>query len=155
MLNSWLHLLALTIYLGSVIGLLLVLIPSAHGIEPLQTRLNLLVRALRIFSPVQVGALGVVVLTGAFGITELKAAHRGLFAQAVGGTLALKLLLAFFLIMLSVYQAMGIAHRFVKRHESGERLSLPEIEAVIRRLRDTSIATLTLAAPILWLGLRL
>jgi uncharacterized membrane protein len=155
MLTSWLHLLALTIYLGSVIGLWLMLIPSVHGIEPLQPRLDLLARALRLFSPVQVGALGVVVFTGALGITELKAAHRGLFAQAVGGTLALKLLLAFFLIVLSTYQAMGIAHRFVKRHEGGERLSLPEIEAVIGRLRSTSLAIVLLAAPTIWLGLRL
>lgn len=155
MLISWLHLLALTVYLGSVIGLWVVFLPSLRVVEPEEARLKLLARGLKLYDPLQIGALGLVVLSGAFGVTALKAAYRSLFAQELGGTLALKLLLAFVLIILSTYQAMGIGHHFVRRYETGESVPRSEIERVIRRLKISAIAILLLALPILWLGVRL
>ncbi|MBI2090974.1 MAG: hypothetical protein HYT78_19905 [Deltaproteobacteria bacterium] len=155
MLTSWLHLLALTVYLGAVIGLWVMLIPCVRRVAPQETQLKLLAQGLKLYNPLQVGALGIVVLTGAFAITDLKANYRGLFAQQLGGTLAIKLALSFFLIILSTYQAMGIAHRFVRRFEADESLPLRDIEAITHRLRALSIAILLLAAPIVWLGIRL
>lgn len=155
MLNAWLHLLAIALYLGSVIGLWAMLLPSVRALTLDQERLKFLARALKLYNPLQIGALGVVVLTGAFQITDLKAAYRGSFTQEIGGTLAIKLTLSFVLIVLSTYQAMGVAHRFVKRYEAGETVSRLEIETTVRRLRVTSAAILILAAPILWLGLHL
>jgi hypothetical protein len=88
-------------------------------------------------------------------LTELKAAYRASFIQQIGGTLALKLILSFVLIVLSTYQAMGIGHRLVRRYEAGEKLSRAEIETIVYRLRSSSVAILILAVPIVWLGLRL
>lgn len=155
MLNAWLHLLAITLYLGSVIGLWAMLLPSVRAITLDQERLNLLARALKLYNPLQIGALGLVVLTGAFQVTDLKAAYRGSFAQQIGGPLALKLSLSFVLIILSTYQAMGVAHRFVKRYEAGESFPHIELERIIRRLKISAIVILLLAVPILWLGARL
>ena len=155
MLNAWLHLLALALYLGAVIGLWLVLFPSLSAIKSEEVQLKLLARGLKFYNPLQIGALGVVVLTGAFQITELKAAYRATFIQQIGGTLALKLTLSFVLIVLSTYQAMGIGHRLVRRYEAGEKLSRAEIETIVYRLRSSSVAILILAVPIVWLGLRL
>lgn len=155
MLTSWLHLLALTVYLGAVIGLWVMLIPCVRKVAPRETQLKLLAQGLKLYNPLQVGALGIVVLTGAFAITDLKANYRGLFAQQLGGTLAIKLILSFVLIILSTYQSMAIAHRFVRRFEADESLALRDTEAITHRLRALSIAILLLAAPIVWLGIRL
>jgi hypothetical protein len=94
---------------------------------------------------VQIAALGVLVLTGAFQLTELKAVHRDLFLQKVGWSLAVKLVLSFFLIMISTYQAMGVGHRFVKRCELGDRVSPEELRSVIRRLKGPVSPLLILA----------
>lgn len=155
MLISWLHLVALAVYLGSVIGLRAVFLPCLRVVEPEEARLKLLARGLKLYNPLQIGALGLVVLSGAFGVTELKTTYRETFAQQLGGTLALKLILSFVLIVLSTYQSMGIAHRFVRRHEASESLSRHEIETVVRWLRRSSVAIVILALPIVWLGLRL
>lgn len=155
MLTSWLHLLALTVYLGAVIGLWVMLIPCVRRVAPRETQLKLLAQGLKLYNPLQVGALGIVVLTGAFAITDLKANYRALFAQELGGTLAIKLALSFLLIILSTYQTMGIAHRFVRRYEASEELTRLDIETTAHRLRASALAIVVLAIPILWLGLRL
>lgn len=155
MLSGWLHLLALALYLGAVIGLWLVLLPSLKAIRSEEARLKRLARGLKFYNPLQIGALGVVVLTGAFQITDLKATYRGLFIQQFGATLAIKLTLSFVLIVLSTYQAMGVAHRFVRRYEAGENISATELDTIIRQLRFSAIALLLLAVPTLWLGIRL
>lgn len=155
MLSGWLHLLALALYLGAVIGLWLVLLPSLRAIRSEEARLKRLARGLKFYNPLQIGALGVVVLTGAFQITDLKATYRGLFIQQFGATLAIKLTLSFVLIVLSTYQAMGVAHRFVRRYEAGESISATELDTIIRQLKFSAIALLLLAVPTLWLGIRL
>jgi uncharacterized membrane protein len=145
MLVSWLHLLGLTVYVGAVIGLGFVLFPVLSAVQDHETRVGVLSRALKLYNPVQIAALGVLVLTGAFQLTELKAVHRDLFLQRVGWSLAVKLVLSFFLIMISTYQAMGVGHRFVKRCELGDRVSPEELRSVIRRLKGPVSPLLILA----------
>jgi hypothetical protein len=67
----------------------------------------------------------------------------------------MKLLVAFFLVLLSVYQCMGIAHRLVKRHEGGDRFAPVEIDSTIRKLKSLNWLILILALITVWLGLRL
>jgi hypothetical protein len=56
---------------------------------------------------------------------------------------------------LSVYQALGVGHRFVRRHEGGERVTPEELESIIRRLKSSNWGILLFAAITLWLGIRL
>lgn len=145
MLSSWLHLLALTLYLGSLIGLWAIFLPSLAGIKNHETRAKLLVRGLKLYNPLQCGALGVLVISGAFQLTALKAAYRELFVKELGGRLGLKLSLSFVLIILSTYQSMGVAHRYVRRYEAEERTTPRDVELIVRRLRSSTPAILFVA----------
>lgn len=155
MLNSWLHLLALIVYLGAVVGLWAILLPSAAAIETHEDRAGFLARGLKYYNPLQVGALGILIFTGAFQLTELKAMYRELFVKQVGYQLAVKLTFAFLLVIFSVYQSMGIGHRFVRRHEGGDAVSPQELDSLIRRLKSAHWCICILALITVWLGLRL
>ncbi len=155
MLNSWLHLVALIVYLGAVVGLWAILLPSAAALETHEDRAGFLARGLKYYNPLQVGALGILIFTGAFQLTELKAMYRELFVKQMGYQLAVKLTFAFLLVIVSVYQSMGIGHRFVKRHEGGDAVTPQELDSIIRRLKSAHWCILILALMTLWLGLRL
>lgn len=152
MFNAWLHLVALVLYLGSVLGLWIIVLPSLSAIPDHRLRFALIVRALKLYNPIQIGALGIVVITGAFQLTDLKALYRELFATEFGLTLGLKLLFSFLLIVLSVYQSLGIGHRIVKLHERGELGTPEELNPMIGRLKALVPPILILAALSLWLG---
>src|ERR1051325_10065721 len=155
MLNGWLHLIALFVYLGAIVGLPAMLLPAVKTIERHDARLALLIRGLKLYNPLQVGSLGILIFTGAFQRTELKAAYRELFAKQLGYNLGMKLLFAFFLIIVSVYQSMGIGHRLVRTHESGEPVSEQQLSSVTRRLRSSTWVIMALAVITAWFGLRL
>jgi len=155
MLNAWLHLIALIVYLGAIGGLWLLLLPSLSVIEKHENRANFLARGLKFYNPLQVGALGILLFTGAFQLTELKAIYREAFVKQLGYDLGMKLLFAFLLVIFSVYQSMGIGHRFVRRHEGGEPVTAQELESVVRRLRSSNWCILFFALITFWFGLRL
>lgn len=155
MFNSWLHVLSLTVYLGCLFGLWLMLLPAASALERHESKLEFLARGLKLYNPLQVGALGILLFTGAFQLTDLKAAYRELFVKQLGYTLGLKLFFAFFLVIFSVYQSMGIGHRFVKRYEGGDPVTRGELDSIIRRLKNLNGLILIFALITLWLGLRL
>jgi uncharacterized membrane protein len=155
MLFAWLHVIALTVYLGAVVGFWLMLLPATSILEKHEEKTRFLARGLKFYDPLQVGALGILLFSGAFQLTELKAAYREMFAKQIGYNLGIKLTFAFVLVILSVYQALGVGHRFVKRHEGGERVTPEELGSVIRRLKSANWGILFLAAITLWLGIRL
>jgi uncharacterized membrane protein len=155
MLNAWLHLIALIVYLGAIGGLWLLLLPSLSVIEKHENRANFLARGLKFYNPLQIGALGILLFTGAFQLTELKAIYREAFVKQLGYDLGMKLLFAFLLVIFSVYQSMGIGHRFVRRHEGGEPVTSQELESVVRRLRSSNWCILFFALITFWFGLRL
>lgn len=155
MVNSWLHIVALAVYLGSVIGLAFMLLPALSTVERHEDRTQLLARGLKFYNPLQIGALGIILFSGAFQLTHLKAVYREMFVKQFGFSLGIKLLFAFLLVIFSVYQAMGIGHRFVKRHELGESVTPHELNSVIHRLKGANWLILSFALITLWLGLRL
>ena len=155
MLNSWLHLIALTVYLGAVIGLWMMLLPATWTLDNNKDKVRFLARALKLYNPIQIGALGILLFTGAFQLTDLKAAYRELFVKQLGYNLGVKLCFAFFLVLFSVYQSMGIAHRFVKRHEAGDTITSQEFGSIIRKLKSSNGLILIFALITLWFGLRL
>jgi hypothetical protein len=131
------------------------LLPVASTLERHESKLEFLARGLKLYNPLQVGALGILLFTGAFQLTDLKAAYRELFVKQLGYTLGLKLLFAFFLVIFSVYQSMAIGHRFVKRYEGGDTVTRDELDSIVRRLKSSNGLILILALITLWLGLRL
>jgi uncharacterized membrane protein len=155
MFNLWLHIVALIAYLGAVVGLGIILLPSLSSVENHEDKVYFLARGLKFYNPLQVGALGLVLFSGAFELTHLKAIYREMFLQQLGYNLGIKLTFAFLLVFFSVYQAMGIGHRFVKRHELGESVTPDELASVIRRLKGANWFILMLAVITIWLGLRL
>jgi uncharacterized membrane protein len=155
MFYTWLHLIALIVYLGAVVGFWLMLLPAAAVLDKHDDKVKFLARGLKFYNPLQIGALGILLFTGAFQLTELKAAYRDTFMQQIAYTLGLKLLFAFLLVIFSVYQALGIGHRFVRRHEGGDVVSPAEIDAILRRLKSANWGILFFAAITLWLGMRL
>ena len=155
MLYSWLHVIALIVYLGAILGFWLMLLPSVSALEKHEDRLQLLTRSLKFYNPLQVGALGILLFSGAFQLTELKAAYRENFVKEVAFNLAIKLLFAFLLVIFSVYQALGIGHRLVRRHEGGEAISSEQLSSILRRLTSANWCILVLTAITAWLGLRM
>ena len=155
MFNSWLHVIALIAYLGAIVGLAVMLLPLLSSVEKHEDKVHFLARGLKFYNPLQVGALGLVLFSGAFQLTHLKAIYREMFLQQLGYNLGIKLTFAFLLVFFSVYQAMGIGHRFVKRHELGENVTPNELDSVVRRLKGANWLILILALLTVWLGLRL
>lgn len=155
MFYSWLHLIALIAYLGAIFGFWLILLPSVAALDDHDERLRFLVRGLKFYNPLQIGALGIVLFSGAFELTELKAAYRETFFKEVAYSLFIKLAFAFLLVIFSVYQALGVGHRFVRRHEGGEATTAAEMNALIGRLKNANWIILVLAVVTLWLGLRM
>ncbi len=155
MLSFWLHLIAMMVFLGGLAGLWIILFPGLSAAKSDPDRVRLLAHSLKIYDPLQIGALGVLVLSGASRLTDLKSAYRELFIKEIGLTLELKLICSFILIILSTYQTMGLAHRFVRRWESGEVVSTQEFKSIVRRLKISAVPILVVALLTLWLGIKL
>ena len=155
MLYSWLHVIALIVYLGAVVGFWLMLLPSITLFDKHEEKLQNLARGLKFYNPLQVGALGIILFSGAFQLTELKAAYRETFFKEIAYNLFVKLIFAFLLVIFSVYQALGIGHRFVRRFESGETVTPEDLNSMLRRLKSANWCILLLAVITLWLGLRM
>ena len=153
MLYSWLHLIALIVYLGAVLGFWLMLLPSVSISQAHEDKVQLLARGLKFYNPLQVGALGILLFSGAFQLTELKAVYRETFVQDLGYILFVKLSFAFLLVIFSVYQALGIGHRFVRRHEGGDTVTGEQFHSIVRRLKSANWCILLLATVTIWLGL--
>jgi uncharacterized membrane protein len=151
-LTRWVHLLALAVYLGTTVGLALVLLPAAEAIDDPALQRRLLARGLRAYNVLSVGALGVLVISGASGLTDLKAAMGPQFGRLVW-TLAGKLGLTFVLVNVATYLSFGLAHRLV-RAELGQLPVEPEKQAgMIRRMRSAAWMGVALAAWTTWVGL--
>lgn len=155
MFYSWLHLIALVVYLGAVIGFWLMLLPAVAVLDKHDEKVRFFVRGLKFYNPLQVGSLGIILFTGAFQLTELKAAYRENFFKYLEYNLFIKLIFAFLLVMFSVYQALGIGHRFVRRTEGGDEVNPEQLRSIIKRMTSANWGILLFAAITLWLGLRL
>ena len=59
MLYSWLHLIALVVYIGAVVGLWFMLLPAVTILPDDEAKAQLLARGLKFYNPLQVGALGI------------------------------------------------------------------------------------------------
>src|ERR1051325_2021153 len=112
-LTRLLHLLALATYFGTTLDLALVFLPATEAIDDPALQRLVLARGLKPYNVLSVGALGVLVISGASALTDLKAMLGPAFGRLLwplGG----KLTLAFLLIQVGTYLSFGLAHRLLR-----------------------------------------
>jgi len=152
LLTRWIHLVAVAVYLGSTLAVALVFLPAMEAVADPALQRRLLARGLRPYNVLSVGALGVLVISGASGLTDLKAMLGPAFGRLLW-PLAGKLSLTFVLINVATYFSFGLAHRLV-RAELGQLPVEPEKQAgMIRRMRGAAWLGVALAAWTVWVGL--
>src|SRR5437867_1378447 len=135
--TRWIHVLALSAYLGSTLDLVLVFLPAAEAITDPALRRRVLARGLRMYNVLSVGALGVLVISGASGLTDWKATLGPDFGRLLWRLVG-KLSLSFVLILVATYVSFGLAHRLV-RAELGQLPVEAEKQAgMIRRMRGAA-----------------
>jgi uncharacterized membrane protein len=153
-LTHWIHLLAMGVYLGTTLAVALFFLPAAEAVDDPALQRRVLARGLRLYNVLSVGALGVLVISGASGLTDLKALLRADFGRLLWPLVG-KLSLAFVLINVATYLSFGLAHRLV-RAELGQLPVEAEKQAgMIRRMRAAAWLGVVLAAWTTWAGIRL
>jgi uncharacterized membrane protein len=153
-LTRLIHLLALAVYFGTTLALTQMLLPAAEAIADPALQRRALARGLRLYNVLSVGALGVLVISGASALTDWKAALGADFGRLLWRLVG-KLSLTFALILVSTYVSFGLAHRLV-RAELGQLPVEPEKQAgMIRRMRSSAWLALALAVWTTWVGIRL
>jgi uncharacterized membrane protein len=153
--NLWLHLLAFAAYAGATLALLLICLPLARKEDDPELRRRIIAGVMRVYDPLTIAALGVLVMTGAFNLTAYKAALQTLFFDRLGTLLAWKLFFTFLLINLGAYMAFGLGHRLVRSADADQPVDPTSVANLLRRLRVTATLALVLISVIAWLALRM
>ena len=152
--TRWMHVLALSAYLGSTLDLVLVFLPAAEAITDPALRRRVLARGLRMYNVLSVGALGVLVISGASSLTEWKALLGHEFARLLWRLVG-KLSLTFALILVATYVSFGLAHRLVRAELGQLPVDAAAQAGMIRRMRGGAWLGLALAAWTAWVGVGL
>jgi len=152
-LNFWIHLLSSAVYAVATAIIAFVSLPRARSKRDAPARLASIAAAMRIYDPLSIALLGLNLMTGAFAITNYKAALGPAFFARVGVPLAWKLLFAFLLINLAAYIAFGIGHRLVSRVHWDDPLDAAWVDSMLKRLQASTILALLLLAVIVWIAL--
>jgi len=150
-LDRWLHMVGLATYAGSTLALLVVILPSARRVDDPAAQRALLARWLNPYNLLSIGALLVLLLSGASAVTDLKAALGRDFARLVPW-LALKLSLSFLLIFTATWLSFGLAHRLVRAERMGDPVDPAWQASLLARLRGVAWFALGLAAATAWVG---
>jgi uncharacterized membrane protein len=149
------HLLGVAVFVGSTV-LLAMLIPAIGKGSPTPVeRRARYASVLRIYSPLTVASLGVVVMTGAWSITPYKEALGPEYFLAIGSRLAGKLGLAFFIVMFGIYVCMGFGLRLVRACDGAAPVTEPQLKRQVQRMQFTVWLTLALTAWAMWIALGL
>src|SRR6267378_7739654 len=80
-LTRWVHLLAVAVYLGATLAVALVFLPAMEAVEDPALQRRLLARGLRPYNVLSIGALGVLVISGASSLTDMKARFGPQYAR--------------------------------------------------------------------------
>ena len=153
-LTHLLHLLALATYLGTTLALVTMLLPAAAAIDDPGLQRRVLAHGLRPYNVLSVGALGVLIMTGASSLTEWKGALGPAYGQLLW-PLAGKLALAFALTMVGTWLSFGIAHRLVRAELGGLPVEPERQRSMLRRLGGGAWLAIALAVWTAWQGMSL
>lgn len=153
-LTRLLHVLALATYLGSTIALVLVLLPAASVIDDAAMQRRVLARGLRPYNVLSVGALGVLILTGASSLTEWKRTLGPAYGNLLWPLFG-KLTLTFTLTMVGTWLSFGLAHRLVRAELGGLPVEPEQQRSMLKRLAGGAWLAIVLAVWTTWVGLSL
>jgi uncharacterized membrane protein len=156
----WAHLCAMAAYFGAQFAVIYMLLPAAERAGDESVRRAALITGFRFYNPFVLGALGVVLMTGAMMVTDLKAGMLTDYYARIGRPLAFKLLLAFLVIFLQTYITFGLAFRIgrqeeVAAHGDGEPFTKKQVDSMLRRIRYVTWFTILLTAAIILVSLRI
>ena len=152
-LTRLLHVLALATYLGSTVALVLVLLPAA-AIDDAAMQRRVLARGLRPYNVLSVGALGVLILTGASSLTEWKRTLGPAYGNLLWPLFG-KLTLTFTLTMVGTWLSFGLAHRLVRAGLGGLPVEPEQQRSMLKRLAGGAWLAIVLAVWTTWVGLSL
>lgn len=148
------HVAALAVYGGTTLALLAMLLPTAADAGSPAEERRLLTRGLTAYNVLSIGALGVLIMSGATALTALKASYGPGYAALLWPLVA-KLGLTFALTMVGTYLSFGIAHRLVRAERLGDPVDPERQRSMIARLRGGAWLALALTLWTTWVGLRL
>jgi len=154
LLTRWIHLLAVAAYFGATLAVVLVFLPAIDALEDPALQRRLLARGLRPYNVLSVGALGVLVISGASELTDLKAMLGPDFGRLLWRLVG-KLGLTFVLINVATYFSFGLAHRLVRAELGQLPVEVEKQAGMIRRMRVAAWMGVALAAWTAWVGVGL
>src|ERR1700687_2396679 len=154
----WLHLCAMAAYVGAQFGVIYMLIPAAETAPNEAARRKALIAGFKFYNPFTIGVLGIIVISGAMRLTDLKASMKFDYFARIGSALELKLLLAFLLIFIQTYITFGLAFRIgrqeeVAAHGDGDPFTVEQVDSMLRRIRAMAWFTIVLAGAVIWVSL--
>ncbi len=154
------HVLAMAGFFGVQFAMLYMLLPVAERAPDEAGRRAILIEGFRFYNPFSLALLGVLVITGAMRLTDLKAAMAVNYFATIGSILSLKLLLAFLLIFIQTYVTFGLAFRIgrqeeVAAHGDGPPFSVEKVNSMLSRIRAMTWVTIILTVAIVWESLRM
>jgi hypothetical protein len=144
------HLAAVAAYLVSTLALLVVLARVRRTADA-PARRRALVGWLRPYNVVSVGAVGVLIISGASALTDLKALYGPAYVRLLW-PLTAKLTLTFALTMVATYLSFGVAHRLVRADQGGLPVEARQLDGMIARLRGAAWLGIALALWTSWVG---
>jgi uncharacterized membrane protein len=154
------HVLAMAGFFGVQFAMLYMLLPVAERAPDEAGRRAILIEGFKFYNPFSLALLGVLVITGAMRLTDLKAAMTVNYFATIGTILSLKLLLAFLLIFIQTYVTFGLAFRIgrqeeVAAHGDGPPFSVEKVNSMLSRIRAMTWVTIILTVAIVWESLRM
>ncbi len=154
------HVLALAAFFGVQFAMLYMLLPAAARAPDEAARRAILIQGFRFYNPFTLAMLGVLVITGAMRLTDLKAAMGFNYFARIGSLLAIKLGLVFVLVFIQTYVTFGLAFRIgrqeeVAAHGDGPAFTVEKIDRMLGRIRSMTWVTIILTAAIVWESLKM
>jgi len=111
----WIHLLAMAAYFGAQFAVIYMLLPVAEQAGDESRRRAALITGFKFYNPFSIAMLGIVVITGAMRLTDVKAEMKFDYFSRIWGPLSLKLGLAFLLIFILHHVRAGVSDRTAGR----------------------------------------
>ena len=152
---SFVHLFASTIFIGTSVFMALLLPTAADGAADAVARRSRYVGLLKVYGPLSIGSLGVVLVTGAYQVTTYKQSLGENYFELLGAALAWKLTMAFLVIMLATWVAIGMGLRMVRAEQGGLPVTDPALDKLVLRLSIGLWLTVMAAAYTLWIALHM
>ena len=156
----YLHLVVAFLYLSGMVFVGGFLIPAARRYQEARQALQSIARVITVVHPISLASLGVLIITGAAMLTDLKAALGGRYFSQLFSTLGPKLLVVFVLALLNSYQFFGVGLRLTRSLAGGvaeqEVITDDQMAAglmLVRRLQRCAWIGAALGGVALYLGL--